>query len=128
MRSQLNASEVRTLILREYRKAWEEIGPANEDYMISQSVWNLVWPKIESKVDPGFANSVLRSLFQDELLEGVAAPDPAGKETHLSRITTKGLAHLSEKESIERARRLAVIGAVTGSLGLLTSVVQIWLG
>jgi hypothetical protein len=129
MKNMMKASELRMLILLEYKKVWEK-DPNKDHYPITNLVWKPIWEKIKDRTTPEFASAVLASLGQDGLIKNiVAAPiDSPDKKEPLSRITDKGLDFISEAKENNRTRQLAILGAVNGTAGLVISIIKLIIG
>jgi hypothetical protein len=126
MKKQMKASDFRLQILREFRKIWEK-NPDKRAFIETQIVWSPIWEKQKNRITPEFGTAVLASLTQDQFLESTVAQNPMGEDVSLSRITDKGLEHLLESENSKMTRRIALLGAVTGSLGLIISILNLFI-
>jgi hypothetical protein len=126
IKNRMRSSELRMLILLAFKKVWEN-NPDERAYAITDEVWKPIWNENKARITPEFGTAVFASLNQDGLIESIAAPNPEGKQVSLCRITDKGLEFISTVEEAKMTRRLALIGAVTGCLGIIISVIGLFL-
>jgi hypothetical protein len=126
MKTHIKATKLRLLILRAFRKLWEK-NPNERAYFIIQDVWTPIWEKVKNKIDGEFVTAVFASLAQDGYLDNKEFQDKSGEKIISSRITDKGLAYLSEIENNMLTRKIAIIGAVTGCLGVIISIIGMFL-
>ncbi len=114
------AFELQIILLDEYYKAWQ-MRPGPNDYFPVQQIWDKIYKKFGSKIDGPLAEGVFNDLLRHTYVKALKTDEG----DIAARLTSDGIDYLlSIKEKI-RTRKIALLGAITGSLGLILSVVKI---
>ncbi len=116
----VSATRLRRAVLEGFYSGWEK-RPGPKDYFPAQQVWDIIYKKFPGRVDGPLAEGVFNGLLQEGHIEAIKIDD----ESIGARITDRGRNHLEELRAGLRTRRIAVVGAVTGSLGLAVSILKI---
>ena len=118
----ITASELRRRLLETYRHCWEQAAPSKDQYIETQSIWDQVLQNLRTTPDADFSTSVFKSLDQEGLVKNLP---PEGQQPPLSRITKKGLDYLEELKDSRRTKRMALLGALTGTTALLFNAIEL---
>jgi hypothetical protein len=116
----ISASKLERAILEEFLGAWEK-NPDPGGYYPLDDIWRMVYGNDLSKKPSHLDVGVLNNLLHRGYIESISAPDGE----ILAHLTDAGKGYLEKIQEASRTRKIALLGAFTGSLGLLVSILKI---
>jgi hypothetical protein len=114
------AEKLQTSLLEQLYQAWA-IRPGPNDFFPAQQIWDKVYEKFGKNIDGPLAEGVFNDLLKKGYIQGVKANDG----TIAARLTSEGRDFLASIKEKIRTRRIALLGAFTGSFGLALTILKI---
>jgi hypothetical protein len=122
MKTGIKASKLRVDVLKKYRRNWENI-PDKNSFFKTEDIWNSILSNLSNRIDNEYLNSVFNSLIDDKYIEVIQ--DQNNKHISGSRITKNGLKFLEEYEANTLTKKIALLGAITGCISLIISIISL---
>jgi hypothetical protein len=112
------AAALRRALLEAFNSAWEK---RPDGFFPIQQVWNGVYRRFSGRVDGPLVEGSFNGLLHEGHLEAIQASNGLRG----ARITDRGRRYLYDLRSSARTRWIALIGAITGSVSLLVSILKL---
>ncbi len=119
-RNLVSADKLQIVLLEELYKAWN-IRPGPNYFFPAQIIWDEVYKKFGKNIDGPLAEGVFNDLLKKKYIKAIKMNDDGIAVC----LTSDGREYLISEKDKSRTRKIALLGAFTGSISLILTIIKI---